>query len=105
MGRKESHRYRRLGAPLGVRSVHTRLHRDSPSTWLPGSRRRRGLEIFRGKMATTAFSSGASLEGTENLSRVTVEGEGCLCRIRAFGGFGFEAGLCQVALCHVAACS
>lgn len=102
VGRVGSRRYGGLGARLGV---HTRLHRDSPSTWLPGSRRRRGLEIFRGKMATTAFSFGTSLDGKRQLvpgdsgpgKGVSVESE--------HSRFGFEAGLCQVALCHVAACS
>lgn len=105
VGRVGSLRHIGLGVRLGVQSVHTRLHRDSPSTWLPGSRRRRGLEIFRGKMATTAFSFGTSLEGKRELvlgdsgpgMGVSVESE--------HSRFGFEAGLCQVALCHVAACS
>lgn len=40
-------------------------------------------EIFRGKMATPAFGFGTSLERNANLSRVTVDREGCVRGIRA----------------------
>lgn len=67
---------RARGAAPGVRSVHTPLHRDSPSTWLSGSRRRRGLEIFRGENGNYSVELRDLIRGgNANLPRVTVAGE------------------------------